>query len=667
MVERQIAARGILDPRVLEAMRTVPRHRFVEERFAEFAYQDTPLPIGEGQTISQPYIVALMAEALSLKETDRVLEVGAGSGYAAAVLSHLAREVLTVERWPELAERAARVLRELGCDNVRVEVANGSLGWPSEAPFDAIVSTAAGPRVPEPLIEQLSPEGGRLVIPVGDREGQILTRITRRGDALHRENLGDVRFVPLIGAHAWAPPSGVDADPGPAGPPWQKRLTVRRTSRASLPELIAACAEPIDDVDTSDLSPLIDRIGEARVVLLGESTHGTSEFYRLRARITKELVERRGFEAVALEADWPDAARLDRWVRGRELETETLRPFTRFPTWMWRNEEFEGLTRWLRSFNERTSVGAGLYGLDLYSLFRSMAEVVRYLDRVDPRLADRARERFACLSPWQADPAAYGRATLLEGYASCADEVARVLTDLLESDLAEAAKDAASPDDFIDAVQNAKVVQSAEAYYRAMYLGSRESWNLRDRHMLSTLQIIRAARGATAKIVVWAHNSHVGDARATELGARGELNLGQLCREELGEPVHIVGFGTHRGTVLAASQWEGPHEVKDVRPSHSESYERLGHDAGIPAFCLDLRGPREPSLKERLRAPRLERAIGVIYRPESELASHYFHAALPDQFDDWLFIDETSAVTERRAPSSEPTGKSVPETFPFGL
>jgi protein-L-isoaspartate(D-aspartate) O-methyltransferase len=643
MVQRQIAARGVRSRAVLDAMGTVRREGYVPSYLGEFAYDDTPLPIEEEQTISQPYIVAYMIDELQLAPGDRVLEIGTGSGYAAAVLAEIAGEVYTIERHAGLAERAAKRLAADGYANVHVRCGDGTLGWPEAAPFDAIVVAAGGPRVPDALLDQLA-VGGRLVIPAGETVGlQELVRVTRRpGDEYTYEDLGAVRFVPLIGEQGWQAPK-----PAPSAPP------------ESLAKRLAAHVEPFAAAATADCEKLLARIGEARVVLLGEATHGTSEFYALRARITRELIERKGFGVVAVEADWPDAARIDHYVRDRDVPPGEWQAFARFPTWMWRNRETRGFVDWLRAHNETLPRPSRVRfaGLDLYGLYNSIAEVLRYLDDVDPGAAAVARERYGCLTPWQSDPAAYGRAALSGSYRSCASDVTRMLQDLLAKRLDLARLDR---ERFFDAARNAALVAQAERYYRVMYYGSHESWNLRDRHMFDTLRSL-IAHGQGAKIVVWAHNSHLGDARATEMAARGELNVGELCRREFGNAAYAIGFGTHAGTVAAASYWDGPMEVKAIRPSHARSYEAVCHESGIPSFLLPLRGPAE--LRSELEEPRLERAIGVIYRPETELASHYFEAVLPRQFDEYAWIDRTSAV----APLETKELEGMPETYPFGL
>jgi protein-L-isoaspartate(D-aspartate) O-methyltransferase len=667
MVERQLAARGVHDRAVLRAMGEVPREAFVPDELAEFAYADSPLPIEAGQTISQPYIVALMIQALELEPGDRVLEIGAGSGYAAAVMSRIAREVYTVERHGELAELARRRCHDLGYDNVHVLHGDGTLGWPDHAPFDAISVAAGGPEVPEPLLDQLA-AGGRLVIPIGaDPREQVLVRVRRdEHGELERESLGRVRFVPLIGAAGWAAgEAGEIAEPGapPSAVPAGPLLAPAAHGDGAVPTLIRESAERFDDLDGADLDPLLDRIGDCRVALLGEASHGTSEFYRMRARITRELIVRRGFEVVAVEADWPDAARIDRWVRGRP-ETDGAGPaFARFPTWMWRNREMREFVDWLHEHNRGIADPArrvAFAGLDLYSLFASAAAVIDYLDEVDPEAARVARLRYGCLTPWERDPALYGRAAVTGRYASCEKHVVATMVEMLRRRLDYAERDG---ERFLDAAQNARVVAAAERYYRIMYYGGAESWNLRDRHMFETLTSLLGFRGEASKAVVWEHNSHIGDASATEMAARGELNVGMLVRERWGEGAYLVGFGTDHGTVAAASEWGGRMEVKAVRPPHPESYEHLCHRTGAPAFLLHLREPARPEVREELSEPRLERAIGVIYRPETELASHYFQAVLPRQFDEYVWFDRTEAVHPLAA--AEVSG--VPDTYPFGL
>jgi protein-L-isoaspartate(D-aspartate) O-methyltransferase len=656
MVDRQIAARGVRSEAVLAAMRTVPREAFMPAELAEFAYEDAPQPLPNGQTISQPYIVALMVEALQLEGGEKVLEVGAGFGYAAAVLAQIAGEVYTIETIAELAHAATENLRRQGYTNVRVRHGDGTLGWPELAPFEAIVVAAGSPDVPEALKEQLA-VGGHLVIPVGDDpRAQELLRVTRVAtDRYVTEELADVRFVPLIGAHGWS-----DAQ-SPRTSPWDSGSERLRKGAQSLAAKVAAAAEPFDDVDQFESDALLKRIGDATIVLIGEATHGTSEFYRLRAKITQALIERAGFRFVAIEGDWPDAARIDHYVRHMEYPRAEWKAFARFPQWMWRNTETAEFVEWLRERNAKAPFAerTALHGLDLYSMYTSIQEVIDYLDEVDPDAAELARTRYGCLTPWQADPARYGQAALGGRFQDCEEDVARMLVDILRRRTTYAERDG---ERYLDASQNARLIANAERYYRTMYYGSRSSWNLRDGHMYDTLRDLLRFYGEGAKGVVWAHNSHIGDARATEMSARDEYNIGQLCREGFGAAVYSIGFGTHDGTVAAASKWNGAMEVKDVRPSHPKSYEYVCHLTKAPAFVLPLR-ELKPRLSDALGQPRLERAIGVIYLPESELASHYFQASLSRQFDEYVWFDRTRAVT----PFATQTLKGLPDTYPFGL
>ncbi len=645
MVERQIAGRGLADPRLLAAFRAVPREAFVADDMADTAYEDKPLPIEADQTISQPYIVALMADAAGVAPGARVLEIGAGSGYAAAILAQLAGEVIAIERHEELARLAAERMARLGYGNVRVIHGDGTHGWPAQAPYNAILAAASGSHVPDGLRRQLK-VGGTLVMPVGEPAAvQRLVKVTRTADdAWQEEDLGPVRFVPLVGTHGWRSEEGGRPEP------------------TTLPERIRAAAEPLPDLKDPAFGALFDRYADARVVLLCEASNGTSEFYRARAAITQRLIERHGFRIVAVEADWPDAAAIDRHVRHRGARAGEEVPFQRVPTWMWRNADVAAFVGWLRARNAGAAPDdmAGFYGLDLYNLGGSMRAVIDYLDDVDPDTASIARERYACLRPYAYNPQAYGRTALAEGYARCEQPVVQMLRELHARRVELVGEDG---DDWLDAAANARLVKNAEAYYRAMYHGAADSWNLRDTHMFETLCQLLDAKGPAAKAVVWAHNSHIGDARATEMGQhRNELNIGQLCRERFGDDAALIGFGTHAGTVAAATDWDAAMEVKRVRPSLPGSYETCSHEAGLPRYLLDLRSA-EAELRDALTEPRLQRYIGVIYRPDTERWSHYAEASLPDQYDAWVWFDETEAVTPL---GEEPRG-GEDETYPFGL
>jgi len=414
-----------------------------------------------------------------------------------------------------------------------------------------------------------------------------------------------------------------------------------------------------------DFGAAFDRFANATVVLLGEATHGTSEFYRARAAITRRLIERHGFTIVAVEADWPDAARIDAYVRHHAPRSVEEQAFSRFPTWMWKNAEVRDFADWMRAHNaalppERR---AEFRGLDVYSLNTSIKAVLGYLSEVDPEAAQTARSRYGCLSPWQSDPARYGRAVLHGQKKPCDQALLDQLKELLDKRLAYAEADGGEA--YFDAVQNARIVRAAEHYYRIMYEGSTESWNLRDRHMFDTLQAVLGRRGEGAKAVVWAHNSHIGNAAATAMGWQGEFNIGELCRTAYRDAAVLIGFGTDRGTVAAASDWDEPMEIKTVLPVRADSHERVFRETGLARSLTDWRSHDRQELREALAHPRLERAIGVVYRPETELYSHYFEAVLSEQFDAYVWFEETKAVTALDAGHACPT--DAPETYPFGL
>jgi erythromycin esterase-like protein len=421
-----------------------------------------------------------------------------------------------------------------------------------------------------------------------------------------------------------------------------------------------------------DYDDLLHLVGDRRFVLLGEASHGSHEFYRERARITRRLIDEKRFDAVAVEADWPDAYRVNRFVMGQSddrVASSALGDFERFPAWMWRNRDMGAFVDWLHVRNaahadHRSQVR--FYGLDLYSLRSSMQAVVRYLDERDPDAAARARARYSCFDHVGGEGAAYGKLVALEVALPCEEEVVAQLVDLRNASSRLLARDGwVAEDEFFFAEQNAKLVHQAEAYYREMYRGRVSSWNLRDRHMAATLEALVThldRQVGRAKVVVWEHNSHVGDARATELGSHGELNVGQLVRQQWpGESV-LVGFTTDHGTVTAATEWGGPAERKNVRPSMAGSYEREFHETGVESFLLPMLG----HAGRHLAPPRLERAIGVIYRPETERASHWFHASLPAQFDAIVHVDRTSAVEPFERTALWDRGEP-PETYPTGL
>lgn len=424
------------------------------------------------------------------------------------------------------------------------------------------------------------------------------------------------------------------------------------------------------DESMRDYDALLEMVGRRAFVLLGEATHGTHEFYRMRAEITRRLIDEHGFDAVAVEGDWPDVSRIDRYVRGAADLTldEAFDDFRRFPTWMWRNRDVHAFVQWLHERNGRVpeQARAGFYGMDLYSLYRSADAVVAYLEQVDPDQAAAARRLYACLDHVR-DPEDYGYEAAAGLRPPCREAAAKLLVDLVRKAPQYRADDGQTAlDEHFLAERNAYVVLNAEHYYRAMFAGRTNTWNLRDAHMVNTLLALRRhlrSAGRPGRIVVWAHNSHLGDARATQMGERGEWNIGQLLREQVGsEQALLVGFTTYTGHVTAARDWDQPAERRWVRPAHRDSYEHAFYVSGLDRFFLPLHGEGAAGLD----SPLLERAIGVVYRPESELASHYFAATLAAQFDAVFHLDETTAV-EPLDVTGHWTRHEPPDTYPFGL
>jgi erythromycin esterase-like protein len=452
-----------------------------------------------------------------------------------------------------------------------------------------------------------------------------------------------------------------------------------RTRESSSPvSAVADAIEPLHGA-ASDYDSLFDLIGDARFVLIGEASHGTHEFYAERAAITRRLVTEKRFGAICIEGDWPDAYRVDSYLKGDgddRSADDALEGFRRFPTWMWRNEVMRDFIQWLREHNDghREEKRVGLYGLDLYSMFGSIQAVLEYLDRVDPEAAQRARYRYSCFEHFAEDSQAYGYAAASNIIESCEQDVVQALVELRSRAMAYATRDGRRAlDDFFSAEQNARLILNAEQYYRSMFRGRMSSWNLRDRHMAETLDAVEAhlrRTGRAPKVVVWAHNSHLGDARYTDMSRRGELNLGQLARERYADDVRLIGFSSHTGTVTAAHDWDEPGMRRSVRPSLVGSYERVFHDVAVstetPRFLLRML--EENDAIRALAEPRLQRAIGVIYRPETERQSHYYDVELPRQFDAIIHLDETSALRGLEPGEHWERGvDELPETYPTGM
>jgi erythromycin esterase-like protein len=449
---------------------------------------------------------------------------------------------------------------------------------------------------------------------------------------------------------------------------------VLANAAAGLVDAVRQAARPLTGA-AADYDALLELIGDARLVLLGEASHGTREFYRARCELTQRFIQDQGFTAVTAEADWPDAYRVNCYVRGTggdRTADEALADFRRFPGWMWRNADVLDFVGWLRAHNDQLRGSprqVGFYGLDLYSLYGSILAVLGYLDTVDPEAARRARYRHGCFEDFGEGTQAYGYAASFDLSTSCEQQVVEQLVDLQRKASEYARRNGrVAEDELFFAEQNARVVRNAEAYYRTMFRGRVSSWNPRDRHMAETLDALAAhlsRGGRPAKLVVWAHNSHLGDARATELGEQSEWNVGRLVRERHGQDAVLIGFSTYTGSVTAASDWDEPPRRKRVRPALPDSYEALFHAVGVPAFVLALRGGPE-RLRLGLRQRRLERAIGVIYRPETERSSHYFRARLADHSDAVLHFDQTRAVEPLERSAGWQRGEA-PETYPVAV
>lgn len=433
-----------------------------------------------------------------------------------------------------------------------------------------------------------------------------------------------------------------------------------------LNDRLKKCCIPLNSMH--NYQTIIDEIGDASIVLLGEATHGSKEFYELRADLSKQLIMQKGFNAIAIEGDWPDAYQINSYIQQKKHSnaSEALASFDRFPTWMWRNVSIKHLVEWLYQYNKNLSSTpkVGFYGLDVYSLYRSIDVVIHELEKFDPAAAAEARERYACFDGFQRDPQTYAYAVYARAIASCADQVMEQLQSLIERDWQALEEGLITASTQFNIEQNARVIKNAEKYYRALFMSDEIGWNIRDSHMFETLQSLMAYYNLQGvdnpKIIVWAHNSHIGNAQATEFSKRGEYNIGQLVQEAYGKQAYALGFSTYQGEVSAASNWHAPVERKRVRPALDESYEAVFHQLGLEEFFLPL--TRETPLDHEL----LERAIGVIYRPETERLSHYFYARIAQQFNGIIHCDTTHAVEPLEKEALWIHGES-PETYPSGL
>ncbi|MGI8545847.1 MAG: erythromycin esterase family protein [Gemmatimonadaceae bacterium] len=450
-----------------------------------------------------------------------------------------------------------------------------------------------------------------------------------------------------------------------------KRDNAGSNNSDQLADYLRESAHPLETAD--DLDPLLDAIGDARYVLLGEASHGTHEFYTWRAELSKRLIREKQFSFIGVEGDWPDCYRVNRFVKGYadsgESAEEVLHAFDRWPTWMWANREVVELAEWLRDHNRHLPAEqqAGFYGLDVYSLWQSMAAVVDYLEKIDPNFARVARRAYTCFEPYYEDEHAYARATALVP-TSCEDEAIAVLC-TLRAKAPEYRED--GPEAYFNAEQNALVARGAELYYRTMVRGGPTSWNVRDHHMVDTLDRLTAHHGPRAKAIVWEHNTHIGDARFTDMARAGMVNVGQLVRQGHGESANdrdgvvLVGFGTHRGSVIAGEEWGEPMQRMRVPSARAGSVEELLHRAGNGANMLLTFDGADDGGIPNFDAPLDNRAIGVVYDPRAERYGNYVPTIVPRRYDAFLFIDETRALDPLHMPVE--VGREPPETYPSGM
>lgn len=617
----QLKNRGIKNSLLLKAFQDVPFSLFLLKDFPTPSYQEISKTEKHKPIETRALVIAKMLEQLNIKEREKILTIGVDSVYILAALSKIYKEVYTVDAHKIYAKWAVEILNKLGITNVFAKNNNLTLGWKAKSPFDVILIASELEEVPVDLKEQLT-IGGKLLIPIGpDWAHSVFEIIQRISDTDYKvEKLRDNFFIP----HPEILPEIESTD---------------------FPEMeiineIKLKAIPFHSIKDFPCDNLLDRIGDAQVVLLGEASHGTSEFYLIRQEITKALIEKKGFNFVCAEADWSDAQQINSYVKYKYTQNKWM-PFSRFPEWMWKNEEVLNFVEWLRAYNMKRENQSGFYGLDLYGMENSIRLVIDYLEKKDPKLAKLAKTRYTCIMPYMSDPSIYGKMVLSNQLISCEKEILKMLIDLLKNKI----KLNHSPEYFY-AYQNANVVADAERYYKAMYYGSADSWNLRDFHMFHTLKSLLSYFGPQSKAVVWAHNSHIGNALATEMYSRGEINIGHLCKEYFRDKSYHIGFGTHKGTVAAAHNWGGTMEIMQVNASLSGSYENLCNQTQIANFTLPLRkNDSGKKLIKLLNAPKLERAIGVIYRPKTERLSHYFQAALPSQFDEYIWYNTSQAVT----------------------
>ena len=639
-IEEQLKDKGISNTLLLEAFQDIPEAFFLSENLHPYFYEDVRIEKPIEKTEPRVIVVARMLEQLQVKEEEKILITGVDSVYILAVLSKIYKEVYAVETTKIYSDWALEVLKNIDITNVHIKIGKPENGWKAKGPFNAILSASEFKEIPDTIKEQLK-IGAKLLAPVGPDWAHVMLEIIERISETEyitkalRDNyfIPKPKLIPKIGKEIYPENEIIDE--------------------------IGISSIPFKTIKKFPIDGLLERIGDAKVVLLGEASHGTSEFYTMRQEITKALIEKKGFNLVCAEADWSDAEQINNYVKN-QYQLQDWMPFARFPQWMWKNKEVLDFVEWLKKYNTNHTTTIGFYGLDLYGLENSIDLVINYLQDIDVDLATLAKVRYSCMMPYMSNPSLYGKLVNTKKLESCEKDVLKMLFDLLKNKNKLNHSQA-----YFYAYQNATVVVDAERYYKAMYYGSAESWNLRDFHMFYTLKSLLSYYGKDSKAVVWAHNSHIGNALATEMYARGEINIGHLCKEHFGSKSYHIGFGTHTGTVAATKNWGETMKVMNVNDSVAESYEQLCHKTNVTNFTLPLREEHsEKKLREFLNTPRLERAIGVVYRPETELRNHYFKTVLPSQFDEYIWFNKTKAIT----PLEIKTEKTkLPNVHPFGF
>ena len=585
----QLEDKGISNALILEAFQDLPEAFFLSETLLQFFYEEVCVEQSIEKTEPRIIEIARMLDQLQIKRERKILVTGVDSIYILVVLSKIYKEVYTVEINETYANWTLEVLKTINITNVYLKTGNPEMGWEEKGPFNAVLIATAFKNKSNSIKTQLK-IGAKLLAPVSPDWAHTMLEVIKRVSETEystralRVNylIPNPKILPKIGSKIYEDREIIDE--------------------------IGISSIPFKTIKDYPMEGLLERIGDARVVLLGDASHGTSEFYLTRQEITKALIEKKGFNFVCAEADWSDAEQINNYVRN-QYKSQDWEPFSQFPQWMWKNEEVLDFIEWLKEHNSKNKNTSGFYGLDLNGLENSVNLVIKYLKEIDPKLAKLAISKYDCLASYMSDPTMYGEIAKNNKLTGCEKEVLTILVDLLKNKNKINYSQA-----YFHAYQNATVIINAKRHYKAMDYSCTESWNLRDFHMFYTLQSLLSFYGEESKAIVWAHNAHVGNALATDIYPRGEINLGHLCKEHYGAKSYHIGFGTYTGTVAAARNWGDKMEVIDVNDSVDNSYEYLCHRTNVANFTLPLREEHsDRKLREVLSIPKLQRAIGTFF------------------------------------------------------